>query len=146
MNARRKESVVEILFSRIIGIVIFLILLGILNLLAGTYIHNPIFLQIVVFLNDNVGLLILITVLLLSGDLFSALAFPLNLPGPVFNAVGALFIVTFIIRLFLLVDDITGIGVFSILASLAFIIYPLVFIIALISGYVTIFTRLQRNE
>jgi len=104
-----KESVVGVLIARIVGLVVFLILLGILNILAGAYVQTPIFLQIVAFLNANLGLLILISVIFLVGDLFGALAFPLNLPGPVFGAVGAVFLVMFLLRLFSLVGEITGV-------------------------------------
>ncbi len=45
MGERRKESVAEVLVSRVIGIVVFLIVLGILNILAGAYVQAPIFLQ-----------------------------------------------------------------------------------------------------
>jgi hypothetical protein len=139
MGERRKESVVGILISRVIGLVIFLILLGILNVLAGDYVQSPIFLQIVAFLNANLGLLILISVIFLVGDLFGALVFPLNLPGPVFGAVGAVFLVMFLIRLFSLVGEITGVGFFALFETFALPIYALVFIIALIGGYIALF-------
>jgi hypothetical protein len=140
MVEKRKQSPIEILFSRVIGIVVFLILLGILNLVAGTYIESTIFLQIVEFLNDSIGLLILITAFFLLGDLFGALPLPLSLPGPVFGAIGALFMVTFIIRLFLLVGEITGVRFFALFETFAFLIYPLVFIVALVAGYISLFT------
>jgi hypothetical protein len=139
MGERRKESVVGVLISRVIGLVIFLILLGILNILAGDYVQSPIFLQIVAFLNANLGLLILITVIFLVGDLFGALTFPLNLPGPVFGAVGAVFLVMFLFRLFSLVGELTGVGLFALFKTFALPVYVLVFIIALIGGYIALF-------
>ncbi|HOI12940.1 MAG TPA: hypothetical protein PLG75_03745 [Methanoculleus sp.] len=140
MGERKKESIGEVLISRIIGIVIFLIVLAILNILSGTYVQNPIFLQIVAFLNANLGLLILISVIFLVGDLFGALAFPLNLPGPVFGAVGAVFLVMFLFRLFLLVGEITGVEVFALFErAFALPVYILVFIVALVGGYVALF-------
>ncbi len=140
MGERRKESVVEVLVSRIIGLIIFLILLGILNILAGAYVQTPIFLQIVAFLNANLVLLILISVIFLIGDLFGALAFPLNLPGPIFGAVGAVFLVMFLFRLFSLVGEITGVEVFALLEkTLALPVYILVFTVVLIGGYIALF-------
>ncbi|WP_214020686.1 hypothetical protein [Methanoculleus sp.] len=140
MGERSQESVAEVLISRIIGLVVFLIVLGILNVLAGAYVQTPIFLQIVAFLNVNLGLLILITAIFLIGDLFGALAFPLNLPGPIFGAVGAVLLVMFLFRLFSLVGEVTGIEVFSLFErALALPVYALVFIVVLIGGYVALF-------
>ena len=76
MDMHRKGSVAEVLFSGVIGIVVFLIVLGVLNILADAYVRIPIFLQVVEFLNANLGLLIMISVLFLVGDLFGALPFP----------------------------------------------------------------------
>ena len=73
------------------------------------------YLQIVEFLNANLGLLILISALFLIGDLFGALPLPLNLPGPVFFASGAVLQVIFLVRLFLLSGEITDAPVFSVL-------------------------------
>ena len=47
----------------------------------------------------------------LLGDLFCTLVFPLNLPGPIFGALGAVFVVAFIFRVFMLAGDMTGIEV-----------------------------------
>jgi len=141
MGERRKESVAEVLVSRVIGIVVFLIVLGILNILAGAYVQAPIFLQVVGFLNANLGLLILVSVIFLIGDLFGALPFPLNLPGPIFCAFGAVLLVIFIVRLFLLVGEIAGVGFFSVLeGALSLPVYLLVFIVVLIAGYIGLFT------
>lgn len=140
MHERKKESVAGVLVSRTIGIVVFLILLGVLNILAGAYVQTPTFLRIVAFLNANLGLLILISVIFLVGDLFGALAFPLNLPGPIFGAVGAVFLVTFLFRLFSLVGGITGVEIFALFErAFALPVYILVFIIALIGGYLALF-------
>jgi len=139
MGERKKESFFTILISRIAGIVIFLILLAILNALTG-YVQSLTFLRVVEFLNANIGLLILIAVIFLVGDLFGALAFPLNLPGPVFGAAGAVFTVMFLFRLFSLVAGITGIAIFGIFTgTLALLIYIFVFIVALIGGYIALF-------
>ncbi len=141
MRERRAESVAGVLISRIIGLVVFLIVLGILNILAGTYVQAPTYLHIVAFLNANIGLLILISVLFLIGDLFGVLVFPMNLAGPIFGAVGAVFLVMFILRLLVLVGEITGNAFFALFAGwLTLPVYIIVFIIALIGGYIGLFT------
>ena len=126
MGERRKESFAGVLVSRLTGIIVFLILLGVLNIIAGAYV--------------NVGFLVLIAAIFLVGDLFGTLVFPLNLPGPFFSAVGAVFTVVFIFRLFALVGEMTGIGVFTLFSgTLALLISILVFVVVLIGGYVALF-------
>ncbi|KAF5075881.1 hypothetical protein [Methanoculleus horonobensis] len=142
MGERKKESIAEVLVSRVVGIVVFLIVLGILNILAGAYVRIPIFLQVVEFLNANLGLLILISVIFLVGDLFGALPLPLNLPGPIFGAFGAVLLVIFIARFFLFFAGITDLEFFFVFEKvLTLPVYLLVFIIALIAGYIGLFTN-----
>ncbi|MDD2473609.1 MULTISPECIES: hypothetical protein [unclassified Methanoculleus] len=140
MGKRRKISVVGVLVSWAIGLVVFLILLGLLNALAGSSVQTPVFLRIVAFLNANLGLLILISVTFLIGDLFGALAFPLNLPGPVFGAVGAVLLVVFLFRLIRIVGEIAGIGIFALLTGTpALLISLFVFVVVLVGGYIALF-------
>ncbi len=140
MGRRRKESFAGILVSRITGIIVFLILLGVANIIAGAYSMTPAFLRVVGFFNTNVGLIVLISAIFLVSDLSDTFIFPLNLPGPVIGAFGTIFMVIFIFRLFALVGDMTGIGIFSIFTgTLAHQIYVLVFVAALIGGYVLLF-------
>ena len=140
MGGRKRESIAGILISRIGGFIFFLILLAVLNLLDGAYVQSPVFVQVVAFLNANLGLLVLITVLFLIGDLFGALTLPLNLPGPVFGALGAVFLVIFILRLLILVGEITGNAFFDLFKGwLTLPVYVIVFIIALIGGYIGLF-------
>ena len=142
MGEKKKESIAGILISRIGGFIIFLILLGILNNLPGAHVQAAVFLQIVAFLNVNLGLLTLITVLFLVGDLFGALVFPLNLPGPIFGAFGAVYLILFLFRLFVLVGDISGVGLFAQFErAFAAPVYLIVFIVVLIGGYVALFAN-----
>lgn len=141
MGRHRGESIAGVFISRAVGIVAFLILLGVLNILADVSIRMPVYLQVVGFLNANLGLLILIAALFLIGDLFGALVFPLNLPGPIVSAFGAVYLVIFLVRLFLLVSAITGVGLFSVAGrALTLPVYLFVFIIALVAGYIGLFT------
>lgn len=139
MADRRTRSLTGALISSIIGIVIFLILLGAANALTS-YVQSSALLRVVEFLNANVTLLILIAVIFLAGDLFSALAYPLNLLAPFFGAVGAALTIAFLLRLFVLADEITGVAVFSIFTGLlAPLICVTVFVITLIGGYTALF-------
>ncbi len=139
MTERNRRSIVGITLSRIIGLIIFLIVLGVLNIVAESF-QAPLYLQIVLFLNASLGLIVIITAFFLIGDIFGTLRFPANIPAPLFNAIGAVFLVAFLIRLFGLVAVISGVGVFLLLQEFAFLIYPAVFLIVLIGGFIGIAT------
>lgn len=138
------KSIPGIIALRIFGLLLFLFLLYIANNLSF-FTDNPLNYQIILFLNSHVWLLVLITFAFLIGEIFNALIFPLNLPAPLFNAVGAVLLVGFLIRIFALFDILLYINIFHIFDTLSFIIYPFVFIIVLIGGYILILQNLVRT-
>jgi len=139
------KSIPGIIALRIFGLLLFLFLLYIANNLSF-FTDNPLNYQIILFLNSHVWLLVLITFAFLIGEIFNALIFPLNLPAPLFNAVEAVLLVVFLIRIFALFDILLDINIFHIFDTLLFIIYPFVFIIVLIGGYILILQNLVRTD
>jgi hypothetical protein len=141
------NSVLKIFLSRVIGFGVFILLLIIANLLIP-YISNEKFSSVVLFLNENVFFIIVFTLLMLIGEMFMALSFPFNLPAPLFNAVGGIFMVTFIFNLLIFLSTIIKeleavripFEIFSVLAS------SLVFILIIIFGYIHIFLDVARAE
>ena len=136
-----KKSVLGILFSKLSGILVFLIGLAIANIL-NYYISNNVYHFVVNFFNINLGLIILISIILFLGELFKILFFPFNLPAPFFNAVGGVFIVTFILRIINFLEIIINIELIKYVLFLIPFAYLLVFIIVLIVGYIKIFMEL----
>ncbi|MCK4476848.1 MAG: hypothetical protein KAU16_08990, partial [Methanophagales archaeon] len=110
------------------------------------FIMNPLFHQVVQFLNKNIVLLIVMFVIFLIGEVFNALIFPLNLPAPLFDAIGSVFLVAFIFRIFAFLDAFTKENIFQIFTRLSFLIYLLVFIIVLLGGYSWLFARLFETD
>jgi hypothetical protein len=139
MWVEKQQSIADIVLYRIIGIGIFLIVVLVLNYLAGTGTY-PVVSTMADFLNENVGLILLFSILFLFGEIFAALSFPLSLPGPVFNAFGGVFLVMFLLRILIFVDGLTGITLFGVLESLAQTFYLIVFFATLIGGYIGIFS------
>jgi hypothetical protein len=137
----RKQPFGWVFISRMIGIISFLIVMVLANILAH-YVSNPLFLDGVSFLNSNFWLLILIAIIILIGDLFSALPFPLNLPGPIIKAIGGVFGFAFILKVFQWVDGVTATNIFQGFLPLSFLIIPLIFLIILICGYYEILRQL----
>lgn len=127
------------IITRVIGFLIFLVLLGIANVLAY-YIKNEIFLSVVGFLNANIWLIIIFSVIFLIGEIFGYLMFPLNIPSPLFNAVGGALLIQFVFKLLKFILNATNIKIdlgIS-LAEIENIIIIIVFIIVLVVGYVHI--------
>lgn len=141
----KRKSIVWALISSLIGLLVFLILLALVNFLQ-IYIHNPVFLEIVNFLNANTWLIITMALFFLIGEIFLALVFPFNLPAPLFNALGSIFLVMFIFRIFGLIEVLVNEKIFTPFSWITYFVYPIVFIVVLVVGYVSIFSAVGRRE
>lgn len=126
-----------------IGILGFLIVVVLVNILSH-YISNSIYTAGTVFLNQNFWLLLLIFIIMLTASVFLAFPFPLNLPGPIIRAIGSVFIIAFILRVFDWVDGVTSSNIYQAFWLLSFLIVPLVFLIVLASGYLEMLRQLWR--
>jgi hypothetical protein len=124
-----------------IGIIIFLIIVVLANILTY-YVSSPVYVAGVLFLNENFWLLLLISIILMAGDLFFAFPFPLNLPGPIIRAIGSVFVIAFMLHVFQWVDTVAATSLYSFVWVLSFVIIPVVFIIVMVSGYFEIMGRL----
>jgi hypothetical protein len=124
-----------------IGIICFLIVVVLANILTY-YVANPVYNSGVNFLNGNFWLLLLISVILLIGDLFGAFPFPLNLPAPIIKAIGSVFCIAFLLRVLQWVDTIASTNLYQVFWLISFLVIPLVFLIVLASGYFEIMRKL----
>jgi hypothetical protein len=129
-----KQPLGWVFVSRMIGIICLLIVIVLANIL-NFYIASPVYHSGVVFLNENFWLLLLISIIMFVGDLFGAFPFPLNLPFPIIRAIGSVFVIAFILRVFQWTDSIAGTSLYQMFWLLSFLIVPLVFLIVLASGY-----------
>lgn len=127
--------------SRMIGIISFLIIIVLANIL-GYYVANPLYHAGVSLLNENFWLLLLIFIILFVSDIFGAFPFPLNLPAPIIRAIGSVFGIAFILRVFQWVDGVAGTNIYQGFWLLSFLVVPLVFLIVLASGYYEIMRQL----
>jgi len=137
----RTNSFSWIFVSRMIGIIGFLIVVVLVNILTF-YISNPIYQKGVSFINDNFWLLLLIAIILFVGAIFGAFSFPLNLPAPLIRAIGSVFCIAFLLRIFQWVDSMATTNIYPMFWGLSFLLVPLVFILVLASGYFGIMRQL----
>ena len=137
----RNNSVSWVFVSRMIGIICFLIVVVLANIL-NYYVESPVYHSGVTFLNENFWLLVLISIILLVADLFGAFPFPLNLPAPIIRAFGSVFCIAFVLSVFQWVDLYFRTTLYQFFWILAFLVVPLVFLIVLTTGYFDIMRRL----
>jgi signal transduction histidine kinase len=134
MWPNKQHSLGWIFVTRMIGIISFLIVVVLANILVF-YVSSPLFHSGVDFLNLNFWLLVLIGIIIFVADIFGAFPFPLNLPAPIIKAIGSVFIIAFVLRVFDWVDAVTGNNIYHYFWLLSFVIVPVVFIIVLLAGY-----------
>jgi hypothetical protein len=139
------RQLLRVFLRGIWGFLLFVIILVLLNL-VNFYFKQPLFDSVVVFLNNSVIWIVLFALLFLFGDLFKALNFPFNLPGPLFDAVASVFLIKFIFDVLRLINDYLGISNIISFNSLYALISGLVFVLVIIVGYVKILSSTGRRR
>lgn len=91
------KSVPKIIISRIIGFIIFLILLVVANALIPAF-NSNVYSDIINFFNLNIILLFILTLIGLINEIFWSFYFPFNIIAPITGSVLSIYIVTFIHR------------------------------------------------
>jgi predicted membrane protein len=129
-----------------IGIICFLIIVVLAKILTNFTTPNGIYQQAADgLLFSNFWILLLIGIILFIADIFAAFPFPLSLPAPIVKAIGSVFCIVFILRVFQWVDGIAATNLYHIFLILSFLIVPLIFIIVLATGYYEIMRQLWRE-
>jgi hypothetical protein len=132
----RRRSVIWMVVSTFVTILALFVLLAILNSLSSS---NIIIQGLVYLLQENFYLLIVIALILMTGEIFDRFSFPLNLPAPLFHALGSVFLVIFIFDVFKYLDTITGANIYQNLEILRILLSILIFLIVFTGGYFKIF-------
>jgi len=145
MTRCKEKSAIKVLISGLIGIILFLIMLIIFRYFA-VHTSSPLFSGFVDLLYANAALIIIFSVLFMFGDIFATFVFPFNLPFPVFNAVASVLLVSFIIRLMGFINSFYALGIGTSLELVKLILYPLTFVVVLIAGYISLFSKPQEGN
>ena len=141
-----EDRILKLLINRVAGFIVFLLVLVLLNIFI-TYIDFPLIKEIVIFFNSQVFWLGVILLLMVLGEIFMMLNFPFNLPGPLFNAAGSVFIIYFILDIFNLITMIGGITLPNVPFNLIFeAIAILVCVVILVTGYISVFKSMPRGK
>ena len=129
--------------SHLVGLVVYLVVLGILNLVANAY-PDSVWHGLVAFLNATVWVVVVLSVLNLFADLVLDLPFPTSLPGPLLRAVAAAATAWYVVQLLFEVDRLFGLDLFLPLAPLAVFLYAAVFLLVLVGESVRLVTAERR--
>lgn len=135
-----KQSPTKIVITNLIQLIVFLIALGLLNFFVN-YFDNKIFYEIVKLLNNSIWLILVFSIIFTIAEVFGSFSFPLNMPAPIFNAIGSIFLLNFLFKIFVKVGQLTDIDTFLSISKLFSVLYPIVFLLVLIGGYISIFAR-----
>ncbi|MDO8508055.1 MAG: hypothetical protein Q7S27_00055 [Nanoarchaeota archaeon] len=139
------RNISGLIVSWFIKVVIVLVVLLAVNLIA--YVSpSPIVSDLAEFFNKNILLLILASLLFFLGALFYYFGFPINLGYPIFDGFGTVFLISFLIKLIVVIDNYVNSGIGAFLATFAWWIYVIAFIIVLLFGYLHIARREERID
>jgi hypothetical protein len=133
----KKRSAAHLVLSCVLGLMLFLIFIYLANIFAPT-INVPILSQFVLFINENIYVLIGITLLFFAADFIGLLSFPFNLPSPFFRAAGSIFLIAFAVQVCSLVQAFTQIALADIISPFVPLTYFLVFVLVLIINLIAI--------
>ena len=142
----QKKPLSWIFVSRMMAIICFLIIVVLATIFMTVTTPDGTFQKAADgLLFSNFWLLLFILFILFVADIFGTLAFPLNLPAPIFRAFGSAFCITYILIVFQWIDDNYGSAISQFSWLVPSFIVPLVFLIVLISGYYVIFRQLSEQ-
>lgn len=134
----KSKSILDITLSSLISFLLFLLFLGILN---SVQMDNDLILRILNFLNQNLWLIILFSIFFYLGEIFSVFKFPINIPMPILNAIGGIYLVHFLFEILYEIDK-----AFLNFASLELLVISLVLIFTILFGYLSIYEKEKKLD
>jgi signal transduction histidine kinase len=139
----KEKTVLEITISRLVGLIVFLVLLGVANVIQ---VNSSMYYQIVSFFNAEMWVIITFSILFYLGELFFVFDFPINFPAPIFNAIGGAVLVNFIFDIMVKGLDLADVNIAFMLRILEVVVLVIVVVVALIVGYVRVFSSIGGKQ
>jgi hypothetical protein len=137
-----RRSSLSIVLHSITGFIVLIVLLIIANVLISS-INNIVYTNIVQFFNSLLGLFVILFLIGMLNGIFWSFEFPLNLLAPISSGVLGIFIVNLVYKLLEFAQTFVY---FDTLAKiLSHNIYPIVFFVTIIIGYLIIINEEYRR-
>ena len=102
--------------------------------------------QITEYVNLNLDTLIILFAIAILAQLINTLKFPLNLPAPILKAIPIVYIVKFCSILLVIAISSIGQDISKTAYDLTTFVNPIIFVLILVLGYLSIFGRLAKGE
>lgn len=141
----QKKSIFGAIFKFLFGVIFLVLFLWGANYLAKI-ITNASYLSFVNLFNENLFILIAISSIFLLGDLLLLFSKPFDLMAPAFKATASALLVSFIFKLFYLVDSSIGSNLSRALDLIYRPVYIIVIITVLLTGYVYLLMKYRANS
>lgn len=134
----------QVLYRGLIGLAVFLLILGIANFLKA-YISHPFYHFFVNTFNEALWIILILSLLFLAADFFRVFQFPYDLPYPIINAFAYVYLVSFLFELLPLIEQVAGTEIPWRFATIKAVISVSVFALVITLGYINVFKhRYQR--
>lgn len=137
------KKILLIILKWFLSLAVFLILLFILNKI---FINMPLYYLVLDFINDNAMFLIIMSFMFMLTGIFYSLEKPFSFPAPLFNSIAAVMVTSFIIHMLLFMESILGISAINMISFIFPFIYAVVFIVVIITGYISLFSRKEKKK
>jgi hypothetical protein len=145
MNTHTHKTPLRALVSGLFEILIFLIVLVVFRFVSN-HTSWPLFSGFVDLLFANAPIILIFSVMFMIGEILAAFSFPFNLLFPIFNAVGSVLLVSFLITVLKFLDAYYAIGIAYALNVMQLFLLPLTLLVVLIAGYLSIFIQSKGPE
>lgn len=136
------KTIPSIIIWKTVGFLFFLILLAVSNYLIPNFNNIPMYVGIVQFFNSNFAIIFAIFIVDMISEIMWIFNFPFNILAPVFSSILSVYIITFIYKIFQLVDSYTNTNVTLPIVSITTLVSFIVFL----TGYLTIIARHGKSE
>lgn len=131
----------QIILFRILGFLLFLILLAIGNIVIP-FVNNSFYTSIIIFLNSNIILLLILTFIGIINELFWNFNFPYNILAPITGGALAVYFIMFFYQVWIFVEAYLNLNIAIPITSL----YILIFLLVVVIGYIVILSKHGRTR
>ena len=139
------RKILSIIFSKAMGIVFFVLILFALNMIEPFF-DSRVLTAFVSFFNEHLSYILIMSIVIAIAEIFFVFTFPFNLLAPLVSAFGAVLLVRFIFRMLGMVENVLSINILYVFSFFSGLIYTIVFLITLISGYVSLIPKHDRKK
>jgi len=135
-----KKEIVENALYKLLGFVIYIIVIGILNIVA-LFTSNFGFSVTLSFLNNSIIIVLFMFVALFFTSFFSSMNYPNNIPAPIFNAAAVVIVAWMLLGILNAINPELNSRIIGFLFGNSLIVYLLIAAFVLVAGYILLLKK-----